>query len=75
MLNRMDTEEDIATWKTQSDWQLMQYKAGDKPNCVRYQFADAELARRRTVRAGRWSEARNWLALVLSVVAIVKSFL
>jgi hypothetical protein len=75
LLNRTDTEEDLAIWKTQSDWQLMQYKASDKLNTVRYQFADAELTRRRAVQAGRWSEARNWLALVLSVVAIVKSFL
>ena len=71
----MDTEEDIATWKRQSDWQLMQYKAGDRRNCIRYQVADAELARRRAVRAGFWSEFRGWLALTISVVAIVKSFL
>lgn len=71
----MDTEEDIATWKKQSDRQLMLYKAGDRPNTVRYQVADAELARRHAVRGNLWSNARGWFALAISIVALVKSFL
>lgn len=71
----MDTEEDIVTWKQQPDRQLMLYKAGDRPNTVRYQVADAELSRRNASRASRWSDARGWFALVISIVALVKSFI